>query len=420
MPPKITRVRWSAQNVPWGLSFNEKTGTFTGTPEDIGEYVVPVTVETNYGTDTEDVKIIVGLPTYNVYSIGLNAATWANGNEPDEDGFYGLSMPKANKLVSHYEGFGAITADKEYYCCGVHDITSVTSINLVMPQFLTVKTPTIFRDYSTAPITRVICGNYSYSNYTGGTNGGTATRQYSKWIMYWMESKGNGICKKSGILQYKTVTSNGQTQSSTSNPEQFNSGFYVTNSTSSKDPSGDDISDGISVFGDAVLSSASSPTKFVGLNRNGMQCYSGTSSIIKLQEKSIKIFSSRRPFLCLTESGYLYNYNATNLISCSYGLIKNAWEAGETAFYVQTKNNLLCQYIKDTQDWDLLGAFDIKKVEVPNVNMAFLLTNNGELYHKGNAVSGVTEAHDNFTHIFTNLNFADFTFGGNTLTVLKE
>lgn len=60
MPPKITRVRWSAQNLPWGISFNEKNGTFSGTPEDVGEYIVPVTVETNYGKDTKDVIILAG------------------------------------------------------------------------------------------------------------------------------------------------------------------------------------------------------------------------------------------------------------------------------------------------------------------------------------------------------------------------
>ena len=54
MPPKITRVRWSASSIPWGLTFNEQTGTFSGTPEDVGEYTVPVTVETNYGKDTKD------------------------------------------------------------------------------------------------------------------------------------------------------------------------------------------------------------------------------------------------------------------------------------------------------------------------------------------------------------------------------
>lgn len=61
MPPKITRVRWVASNLPWGISFNEQTGIFTGTPDkdDVGEYDIPVTVETNFGRHQEYVKLKV-------------------------------------------------------------------------------------------------------------------------------------------------------------------------------------------------------------------------------------------------------------------------------------------------------------------------------------------------------------------------
>ena len=59
MPKLITRVRWGAQNLPYGVSFDETTGTFSGTPEEKGNYTVPVTVETNYGICSEDVNISV-------------------------------------------------------------------------------------------------------------------------------------------------------------------------------------------------------------------------------------------------------------------------------------------------------------------------------------------------------------------------
>ena len=61
MPPKITRVRWSASNLPWGISFNEQTGTFTGTPDkdDVGEYDIPITIETNFGKHQQYVKLNV-------------------------------------------------------------------------------------------------------------------------------------------------------------------------------------------------------------------------------------------------------------------------------------------------------------------------------------------------------------------------
>ena len=59
MEKKITSVLWSASNVPAGLSFNTASGTFSGTPTTEGDYTVPVTVKTNYGQDTKNVKISV-------------------------------------------------------------------------------------------------------------------------------------------------------------------------------------------------------------------------------------------------------------------------------------------------------------------------------------------------------------------------
>lgn len=57
MPAQITSVKWTAQNIPSGLTLDEATGTFSGTATEVGEYIVPVTVETNYGTDTKDVSL---------------------------------------------------------------------------------------------------------------------------------------------------------------------------------------------------------------------------------------------------------------------------------------------------------------------------------------------------------------------------
>ncbi len=65
MPKNIRRIRWSAKKVPWGLRFNERTGTFTGKPEEAGEFVVPVTAETNYGKFTQDVIIKIAPPKDN-------------------------------------------------------------------------------------------------------------------------------------------------------------------------------------------------------------------------------------------------------------------------------------------------------------------------------------------------------------------
>ncbi len=65
--------------------------------------------------------------------------------------------------------------------------------------------------------------------------------------------------------------------------------------------------------------------------------------------------------------------------------------------------------------------YDVKKIELPNQNNLFILTNDGRLFHKGNAVTGLFDtAHETLTHIFPELTFKDFTFGGDTLTVLRE
>ena len=59
MPKLITNVKWTASGLPPGLSFDTNTGTFNGTPTQTGEYTVPVSVTTNYGSDMKDVSIEV-------------------------------------------------------------------------------------------------------------------------------------------------------------------------------------------------------------------------------------------------------------------------------------------------------------------------------------------------------------------------
>ena len=122
MPKIITNVEWSAENLPSGVVIDKNTGIFNGTPIETGEYLVPVHVKTNYGSDTKNVKIIVN-PASNVFATRGFAALWAetlNTSDADKDGFYQLSMPKAYELRQHTAGFGAKVANGDYYCCGVN------------------------------------------------------------------------------------------------------------------------------------------------------------------------------------------------------------------------------------------------------------------------------------------------------------
>ena len=59
----ITYVKWTAEGLPDGLTINENTGVISGTPTvEIGTYSVYVTVETNYGSDSKYITILVEAP----------------------------------------------------------------------------------------------------------------------------------------------------------------------------------------------------------------------------------------------------------------------------------------------------------------------------------------------------------------------
>ena len=108
MPKIITNVGWSASNVPFGLLFSETNGVFSGSPNvSAGEYLVPVSVRTNYGSDSKFVKIIVENSFLPVYAIGAQAERWTNNAPPDSYGFRKLDIPDANKLVTLPLGFAA-------------------------------------------------------------------------------------------------------------------------------------------------------------------------------------------------------------------------------------------------------------------------------------------------------------------------
>ena len=63
MAAEIKYVRWTAEDLPEGLTINEDTGVISGTPTaPLGQYSVYVTVETNYGSDAKYITILVNAP----------------------------------------------------------------------------------------------------------------------------------------------------------------------------------------------------------------------------------------------------------------------------------------------------------------------------------------------------------------------
>ena len=446
MPPRITRVRWSAQGLPWGVQFNERTGTFSGTPEDAGEYTVPVTVETNYGTDTKDVKIVVEAPAYTVYSIGEKAATWANGANADEYGFYPLiTALKMAKLYEWTGGFAARNyANSLGLGCGVN--------YLYIPNWQTgnlaaydnkpnINSGDLIPDYPASPL------------YTKCVLTATAVQtdplgcKHKIYCIPRITKDGDLSLKRSG--SYGTYIFDEVYDENAGTTSHYN-GFLV------KDADGNFIDmqlpvsqlvalpyiDGGNTIGwlseDGATYGLIECDSYIGqaFSSGNITAYTLTCKIstVDIGYNAKKMFNTLllpdADFHFLSEDGFLDN-DPDNFV---YGVIKDAWVNGRKA-YVQTSTNRLYEYNATSKTWGYIGTFDVKKLlflndEVSgNFNDDFvfsddvpvlLLTNDGSLYHKGNEIPDVSAAHTTLTRIFPTLTFKDFTFGGNTLTVLRE
>ena len=447
MPKIITSVNWSAQNVPSGLSFDPQTGSFSGTPVGTGEYTIPVTVQTNYGEDTKDVIINVksGTPEYNVYSIGENALLWSNNAKPDELGFYGLSIPKAYKLVQHHRGFGAKAQDGRYYYCGVRIATSTSayshsSSSSTFNSFAINKDPT---ENSIEGLEETQAGLAQRKQGTGATNSGVA---YYSELFYFVKRFSDGSLELTNSLTHyylnnATTSFDSWSDSSKSYRKEYQGGYFKLEENAFGFINADDKR-GIPVLNNngtyestiSFLNSFSSASYYAGdlgfsaikrFSSVPLSLYNGTASTANNQ------MSLQPPvFTYLTKDKLLDNdeHNFT------LGVIRDAWVMGTTA-YVVTEDNKLYLYDDLLSIWNFVGNYDVKKIEFPIIysnfidlkskcgslpNIVFMLTNDGKLYHKGADISDIADEHAELTQIFPECYFHDFTFGGNTLTVLKE
>lgn len=426
MPPKIKRVRWSATNIPFGLEFNENTGIFTGTPENEGEYIVPVTVETNYGTDTKDVKIIVepSLPTYGVYAIGTKAQAWAGGSKekPDDEGFYALQMPKMHELYSWPNGFRAYNIDGTMYGCGLTGINERKSNkqwktgSYNTPNFWECETNPVKIEQNASHYGVSCDFAHGWVNGSGRAASG-ASDTYSGYFM--CVSDRTGTVKTQLRSFFRLTYYDGQIQKQTTSK----------------------VKNGISMPGFIVpsLSKLSSSKKEIlelSQDRKKQYKYSlivssdawaeWTTEITNLGFTAKKIIPTE-PVTFLPEDTSL----AAQLLDfpIGYGMIEDAWYSDTKL--VQTTDKKLYSYNTNVNSWELLGEYDIKKAE-----QGFFLMTDGSLYHKGGAVSGITTQHTTLTRIFPTLNFVDFvvvttfnaksdgtfnsTPNGTTLVVLRE
>ena len=406
MPPKITQVKWSAQNIPYGMEFSEVTGTFFGKPEVAGEYTVPVTVETNYGKDTKDVKILVKNGYGRVYIVGYGVNEFAiQDSTPDEYGFYPVAkLPDDVIALSRYPiGFRAHTTSGDVYGPSMGKLADSNVAGWIVSY-------TITKRSDVAGITYGRHEYYRYGNY--GHN-----------------------------FYFRAFASYNSQKRLTIKDKYYD---FFTNGATSSGQGGGDVN-GSSVSNVPVLDIGTYEKGIRWLSADGMQdCrkeyvadtdgFIGKSKILttNLGYKAVRLFSPA-PFNFLSEDMLLDN-NPDNF---PYGIIKDAW-GYEPLMYVQTANNQLYEYTTDSGAWNLLGTYDIKKIEVQKNASMLMLTNDGRLFHKGNNLMGgevneeeaIVPQHETLTHIYPSQYFIDFTFSqsgnwGNdantgTLSVLRE
>ena len=120
--PVITSVTWAVDNLPDGVIIDKDTGVISGTPAEAGSYTVPVTVVTEYGSDTKDVSMTVK-GNYSILITGTNANTWGADGEDTPDGlFRTIPIGKGLRLDSFKNGFGVKMVNGDYYVCGEYDL----------------------------------------------------------------------------------------------------------------------------------------------------------------------------------------------------------------------------------------------------------------------------------------------------------
>lgn len=432
MPIDLSNVNWTASNIPAGLSFNTRTGVFSGTPTEAGEYTVPVSVNNGYGTDQKDVSIVIEGTAYPVYAVGSKAATWSNNAEADENGFRKLPMPDAYKLLQHYNGFGAKTSGGKYYCCGVKDLKNSTS-GTISSVLSSATTPTEL----TVPdlVGSTYSGNinevrvvYLRSYTWTATSTSPLKKNSNLWEGYCMliRYSGNKIShKRSNVRLYQVYESSG-----TTNTHWYTSGNVNIGLSSDVYKLPDYNVPTVRITGAGALYLKNDGSDFASVYYDTKTPAWTGGIITTLDYKAVKIFlpyeketagsntgyctSNASVFSYLSENKLLDN-NASNF---TFGTIRDAW-VYMTKAYVVTEENKVYEK-QGTAAWSFLGTYDVKKMIVPSTGYAFMLTNNGELYHKGIAISDIADDHTAFTQIFPDYYFYDIAFDSGTLTVLKE
>ena len=392
--------------MPWGINFDEQNGTFSGTPEEAGRYIVPVMVETNYGKDAKDVTIIVEGRLGSVYHLGTNtnlyelAGILNMNDEPDGYGFRRLRIPEIDKIERLSQGFAAHMKDGGWYVLTPFDCLAAPDLDTQsvkqMSSIYSANVSSTDCYCGVFPIDNVVDfyygGNYSS---TSNTLGSLNAYMLSDGTVYAEEQHSTGSGVKRYHREYSEVTKM---------LEEYNPKFVVLND------------DSIGLFGGSYENLKKIATAFPASTN-----------------------ATRTEYWYLTNDGELYRYipsSGTERLLPDAGEIKNfwIWQDAISSYYrcfANTSDNKLYAMggnpssyplglpeVKTYKTFELVGEYNVKKML--RGNGTFMLTEDGDLYHTGIAHDALSvNAHQEFTRIFEGFKCSDFAMVANTLLVVK-
>ena len=397
MPPYINRVRWSASNLPWGINFDEQTGTFSGTPDEPGAYVIPVRVDTNYGYDQKNITINIEDKPYAVYAKSkgsTDASDWSNGAAEDSDGFRKINMPKASSLVPYNAGFGARVEGGGWYVVGAGSYTNMHGV----AGFSASDTPQRFT------VNNVV-------SMAGGYSTGS--------VSYFSYLTSDNVChmKKRDPQSGSAAGPSAETGNVLKLSSGMTAGFCYLQSDRTIHVSGPNNTS-------LTFTAAVSAEQIKTLVFTGAVNATGTPV---------------SPFY-ITHSGDLYQ--GTQRISFSGGMIRNifTFPNNTQSLFVATENNRLYAQgsnlsytlgfttTSTRNSLELVGYYDVKKVVGSASDGSLILTSDGKLYHTGtyinSSITGITRTigtkHQGFVQVFPNKKFHDIAVVGGTIVATIE
>ena len=422
--PIIRNVSWTAENMPDGVTIDKDTGIISGTPANYGSFSVPVTVKTDYGSDTKDVGIIVK-GNYSILIKGTNAITWGADGENTPDGLFRIiSIGKGLRLDSFRNGFGVKMVNGDYYVCGDYDLDmdyknpqqklASSPINLgsdieqmtglsqgVLPSSKTSTTGTVTFDYA---ITRYSDGRAKICAHSNGIN--------SYGVPGTLNVKNLFYIQGCAALQGSPYGNTGMWVM-----QDGTAGFLRTAMDGSVIGTlTTEAIEGINIVDNKIYSNAAQSAiqaYFRGYDDNGdIYYYSGSvnaNDVFTLNTPTASSLGVLKDFWFadignVRRRFYLYENNMLYATGdCWRGCL--GLPSGSPAYYTNK----------------LVGEFDVKKI-VFTSRSTFLLANDGKLYYAGQAMSalGLNVQYEEFTHVFTDYRFSDVAYTGSTLIAIQE